>query len=121
VTHAYAVLRLKDGGADFDVMTRAEIDAIRKRSRAAARGPRVTDYAEMAKKTGLPPLPKTAPMAIEYQPAAAQDERGRTRLDLADLDVSPPISEEPEVVDGEVVAEAEPGDWPTPATPGGEA
>lgn len=121
VTHAYAVLRLKDGGVDFDVMTRAEIDAIRKRSRTGDRGPWATDYAEMAKKTVLRRLLKTAPMSIEYQQAVAQEERVRTRIDLDDLDVTPPISEEPEAVDGEVVAESEPGDWPEPAQPGGEA
>lgn len=121
VTHAYAVLRLKDGGVDFDVMTRAEIDAIRKRSRTGDRGPWATDYAEMAKKTVLRRLLKTAPMSIEYQQAVAQEERVRTRIDLDDLDVTPPISEELEAVDGEVVAESEPGDWPEPAQPGGEA
>lgn len=121
VTHAYAVVRYKDGGADFDVMTVAEVDAIRKRSRAATNGPWVTDYAEMAKKTVLRRLLKTAPMSVEYHQAVAQEERVRTRIDLDDLDVTPPISEEPEAVDGEVVAELEPGDWPTPAAPGGEA
>src|SRR5690606_24226381 len=102
-------------------MTRAEIDSIRKRSRAAARGPWVTDYAVMAKKTMLRRLLKTAPMSVEYEQAVAQEEGARTRIDMDDLDVTPPLSEEPEVVDGEVVAESEPGDWPTPATPGGEA
>jgi len=41
------------GGADVLWMPKLEIDAIRKRSRAANDGPWVTDYLEMAKKTGI--------------------------------------------------------------------
>lgn len=107
VTHAYAVLRLKDGGVDFDVMTRAEIDAIRKRSRAATNGPWVTDYAEMAKKTVLRRLLKTAPMSVEYHQAVANDEQVRTSVaaDAIDLTI-------PETVEGELV-----DDWPQTAAP----
>ena len=38
VTHAYAILRMKDGSALFDVMTLEEVEAIRTRSRANATG-----------------------------------------------------------------------------------
>lgn len=74
ITHAYAVIRLKDGGHQFDVMTRGQIDAIRKRSRAGTSGPWVTDYAEMAKKTVLRRVLKLAPMSVEAQRAVALDE-----------------------------------------------
>jgi len=47
----YAVAKLKDGGEQAEVMTRAQVDAIRKRSRASDGGPWVTDYDEMARKT----------------------------------------------------------------------
>src|SRR5690554_1158312 len=113
VTHAYAVLRLKDGGADFDVMTVAEVDAIRKRSRAATNGPWVTDYAEMAKKTVLRRLAKRMPMAVEMAQAVAQDERVRTAISPDELDVTPPTADpDPEAIDGEVV-----DDWPQTAAP----
>src|SRR5690554_309488 len=112
VTHAYAVLRLKDGGVDFDVMTRAEIDAIRKRSRAANNGPWVTDYAEMAKKTVLRRLLKTAPMSVEYQQAVANDEQVRTSVAADAIDITVPVDAE-EAVEGELV-----DDWPPAAQPG---
>lgn len=43
VTHVYAVAKLKDGGVQFEVMSRAEIEAVRARSKAGRSGPRVTD------------------------------------------------------------------------------
>jgi recombination protein RecT len=85
ITHAYAVVRLKDGGFQFDVLTRREIDAVRKRSKAGASGPWVTDYAEMAKKTALRRCLKLAPMSVEAQRAVALDELAEAGLsqDLA--------------------------------------
>ena len=75
----YAVARLKDGGTQCEVMTRAEVDAIRKRSRAAGSGPWVTDYAEMGKKTVIRRLFKTLPVSVELATALelqAQSEKG---------------------------------------------
>ena len=124
VTHAYAVIRLKDGGVDFDVMTKAEIEAVRARSRAAKSGPWVTDWAEMAKKTVLRRLLKTAPMSVEYQQAVANDEQTRTSAAVDAIDLNVPV-DDPEAIDGEVVDEptdhAEGDTWPETATPGGEA
>jgi recombination protein RecT len=47
--------RAVEGGKspDYEFMTKAEVDAIRARSRAANEGPWVTDYPEMAKKCPL--------------------------------------------------------------------
>ena len=111
VTHAYAVIRYKDGGVDFDVMTVAEIEAIRKRSKASGNGPWVSDWPEMAKKTVLRRTLKTAPMSVEYQQAVAQDERLRTAITPDELDITPP-SADPDVIDGEEV------EWPEPVRPG---
>lgn len=107
VTHAYAVVRYKDGGVDFDVMTRAEVDAIRDRSRAGKSGPWVTDYPEMAKKTVLRRLLKTAPMSVEYQQAIVQDENVRTSLAADAIDIGIPNDPDPEAptVDGQLVDE----------------
>lgn len=70
---AYAVAHLLDGATQMDVMTRPEIDAIRKRSRASGSGPWVTDYSEMCRKTVvrrlfkyLPSSPEIA-KALEYE------------------------------------------------------
>jgi recombination protein RecT len=50
----YAVfveVTFKDGSTQVDVMSKAEVEAIRKRSRSGTNGPWVTDWNEMAKKT----------------------------------------------------------------------
>jgi recombination protein RecT len=73
ITHAYCIVETKDGGVIYDVMTKAEIDAIRGRSKASGSGPWVTDYAEMAKKTIMRRTLKMAPMSIEMVKADAID------------------------------------------------
>lgn len=80
ITHVYAVARLKDGGTQFEVMSRAEVDAIRKRSRASKDGPWVTDYAMMARKTVLRRLSKMLPCSVEMQVAVTLDERADANL-----------------------------------------
>jgi recombination protein RecT len=64
LTHAYAIAHFKDGPAQFDVMTRGEIDAIMARSKTSQSGPWQTDYAEMAKKTVLRRICKVLPRSI---------------------------------------------------------
>lgn len=71
-TAAYAVIFYRDGSTQFDVMSIAEVEAIRKRSSSPERGPWVTDYAEMVKKTPLRRLMKLAPLSVEV--AAALDD-----------------------------------------------
>lgn len=39
VTHVYAVARLKDGGTQFEVMTRKQIELVRAQSKAGNNGP----------------------------------------------------------------------------------
>ena len=70
----YAVAKLKDGGVQFEVMSRAEVDAIRARSKAGRSGPWVTDYAAMALKTVIRRLFKYLPVSIELQQAVSLDE-----------------------------------------------
>lgn len=84
LTHAYAVIHTTYGGRVWDVMTRSEIEAIRKRSRAGESGPWKTDYAEMAKKTVFRRLMKIAPCSVEMQTALALD-------DAADAGLQQPI------------------------------
>ncbi len=71
---AYAVVKMKDGSTDFEWMWKRQIDAVRKRSKAADDGPWVTDYEEMAKKTVIRRLAKRLPLSIEFQRAAVADE-----------------------------------------------
>jgi len=92
VTHYYAVARLKDGGVQFEVMQRAEVEAHRDRySKAAKMGPWVTEFDEMAKKTVLRRLCKLLPASIELHTAIALDERAEAQIPqgLGDLAALP--------------------------------
>jgi recombination protein RecT len=81
ISHIYAVIKLKDGAVQFDVMTKAEMDAHRDRySKAAKQGPWVTAWDEMAKKTVLRRLLKLAPASIEMQTALVLDEKAEYQL-----------------------------------------
>jgi recombination protein RecT len=64
---AYAVVTFKDGTKKAEVMSRDDIEAIRKRSRAGNNGPWVTDWNEMAKKTVFRRLAKWLPISPEYR------------------------------------------------------
>ena len=94
---AYAIARLKDGGIQWDVMRRHEIDAIRRSSKAANSGPWVTHYDEMAKKTVLKRLCKLLPMSIEAARAIELDDKAEVGIPQ-DLDI-PGVSEEPEATE----------------------
>jgi recombination protein RecT len=74
LTHVYAVAQFTDGGHQIDVMTKAEVDAIRKRSKASNNGPWATDYAAMAVKTVIRRASKTWPMSTQAREAVAADE-----------------------------------------------
>jgi recombination protein RecT len=82
VTHVYAVAKLRDGGIQYEVMTRAEVEAIRRRSRGGQYGPWATDWSEMARKTVMRRLFKYLPMSIEMadaMSAEADDDRPSER------------------------------------------
>ncbi len=73
LTHVYAVAKLKDDGVQFVVMTRAEVEAIRQRSKAKDFGPWTTDYEQMALKTAIKRLCKYLPMTIEIADVVDHD------------------------------------------------
>lgn len=100
ITYAYCIVKLDGGGMIYDVMTRTEIDNIRKRSKSGQNGPWVTDFAEMAKKTVTRRCLKYAPMSVEMSKALALDhaiEEGNGTIDAEfeslDLDESQPAEE----------------------------
>lgn len=74
LTHVYVVAKFKDGGYYLDVMTKAEVEAIRQRSKAKDSGPWSTDYEAMAKKTVVRRAFPYLPVSIEAQGAASADE-----------------------------------------------
>lgn len=75
LTDVYMTATLKDGGFVFEHMSKAEVDAIRKRSKSANSGPWVTDYEAMALKTVIRRAARYLPMSTEAQQAAAADEQ----------------------------------------------
>jgi recombination protein RecT len=76
----YAVAKLKDGGVQFEVMSRREIEAVRAQSKAGASGPWQTHYEAMALKTVIRRLFKYLPISIELATAIEQDERAELGL-----------------------------------------
>jgi recombination protein RecT len=65
----YAVAKLKDGGVQFEVMSRAQIEKIRAASKAGRNGPWVDHFDEMARKTVVRRLFKYLPVSVELATA----------------------------------------------------
>lgn len=74
LTHVYMVCHFKDGGHYMDVMTKAEIEGVRKTSKAKDTGPWKTDYVPMAKKSVIRRAFPFLPVSVEAQTAATSDE-----------------------------------------------
>ena len=91
----YAIARLKGGMVQFEVMTREEVESIRKRSRSGNSGPWVTDYAEMAKKTVVRRLCKFLPISSEKLAMALDNEN----QDVDDSALQRAVYNEPPVQD----------------------
>lgn len=89
VTHVYAVAKLKGGGIQFEVMSRAEIEKVRSTSKAGNTGPWASHWEEMAKKSVIRRLFKYLPVSIEAVRAVEIDEktdRGEATTDQDFLD-----------------------------------
>lgn len=93
LTFVYAVAKLKDGGVQFDVMSRAEIEAIRNESQGyksaeyfarkdnkKASSPWHDHFEPMALKTVIRRLFKYLPVSIEIQRAVGLDEQAETGI-----------------------------------------
>lgn len=91
ITHFYAYVKLKEGGHHFEVLSRAEVDAVRDRSEGSARG---TGYVEMGKEIAIRRIAGYLPLAL--QKAAALDELGEI------------VAGRPEPVKGSPAEEPEP-------------
>lgn len=93
----YAVAKLVGGGVQFEVMSRSQVDAIRKRSKAGGSGPWVTDYEEMARKTVVRRLFKYLPVSVEM----AQALELQAAAESGDFTASLPVEVEGVVVEAE--------------------
>ena len=71
----YCIITRKDGTKKCEVMSRDEVDAIRKRSKSANNGPWVTDFDEMAKKTVFKRASKWCELSSEIRDAFEHDDR----------------------------------------------
>ncbi len=65
----YGVAHFKDGGHHFEWMTIGEVERIRARSQSATKGPWVTDYDQMVRKTIIRRMCNYLPMSIELAAA----------------------------------------------------
>ena len=107
VTHVYAVAKLKGGGVQFEVMSRAEIEKVRTSSKAGNSGPWASHWEEMAKKSVIRRLFKYLPVSIEAVRAVEIDEktdRGEATTDQDFLDAE--FIEKGDVNDAEYIDDA---------------
>lgn len=74
LVYVYAVAVLVGGGRQFVVMSRGDVEKIRRRSKASSSGPWVSDYDAMAIKTAIRRLFKYLPVSVEMQRAVIVDE-----------------------------------------------
>lgn len=71
---AYATATFKDGTKKSEVMSKEEIEAIRKRSKAGNYGPWQTDYSEMSKKSVFRRLQKWLPLSSDIVELSEHDD-----------------------------------------------
>jgi len=69
----YCLVTFKDGSEKAEVMSRDDVEAVRKRSRAGSSGPWQTDWNEMAKKTVFRRCSKWLPLNAEQVDAMDRD------------------------------------------------
>ena len=74
VQAVYAEAVMKSGEKQTAVMTKEEVEGIRKRSKAGSSGPWVSDWAEMAKKTAVRRLSKMLPLSSEIMEQVTKDD-----------------------------------------------
>jgi recombination protein RecT len=103
VTDVYACATLLDGGAEFEVLSVADVEAIRARSRTAKDGPWVTDWPAMARKSAVRQLAKWLPMTTTLNRAIAAEGQVRTELDADVLDTFDTTEDAEDAEDAEVI------------------
>lgn len=81
----YAVAILKDGGQQFEIMTKSDIEEVRASSKAANNGPWVSHYTEMCRKSVIRRLAKYLPMSVELSKALTADAKNDND-DVFDVD-----------------------------------
>lgn len=115
----YCLVKFKDGSEKSEVMTKEEVEAIRKRSRAGSSGPWVTDFDEMAKKTVFKRASKWLSLSPEIRLALEHDDDDRLASNtLRDAAPQPAFTKpQPEAVEVESTRTDAPTSEPTPIDP----
>ena len=117
MTHVYMVAHFKDGGHYIDVMSKAEVDDIRKRSKSPNNGPWATDYEAMARKTVIRRAFPYLPVSVETALDVAADETTPVALDSDGMTLFPSVEETVDNVDPETGEIIEPAVVDTAAAP----
>jgi recombination protein RecT len=91
---AYAVATLANGVKKYAIVSKAQVDSIRARSKASSSGPWVTDYEEMAKKTAVRRLSKLLSLSPELARAVEVDEQDFVEVQAVELEPTPTRTEE---------------------------
>ena len=116
LTHVYAVAKIINGEPIFTVLTRAQVETYRQRSKAKDSGPWVTDYTAMALKTAVRRLFTWLPQSSEMALAAALDEApelGQRQAAVWDPSVTDALQSQGHDVAGELAgADPETGEVP---------
>lgn len=86
---AFSMVKMKEGGAQWEYMTREQIEGIRKRSKAGNNGPWVTDWEEMARKTVFRRHAKRLPIASERLRDAIEIDDGNAFADAIEVQSEP--------------------------------
>lgn len=94
LSHVYAIAWLAGGVTQFDVMTKSDVERIRRLSKAASKpgSPWQNHYVAMAKKTVIRRLCKNLPCSDDLRRAVDLDERNESELSTPSktvLDVAP--------------------------------
>lgn len=77
----YAVIKLKNGGEGFEVMSQEDVDQFaRAKSKTYKNGPWQTDFDEMAKKTVLKKVLKYAPLKSDFAKQVKEDETIKSNI-----------------------------------------
>ena len=80
VVKVYALARFPNNQCQFVVLSMADVEKSKQRSKAQESGPWVTDFEAMAKKTALRQLCKYLPSSVELATAVALDERAEAGI-----------------------------------------
>lgn len=108
----YAVAKLVGGGYQFEVLTKADVEDIRRSSKAGGAGPWAEHFDEMARKSAIRKLFKYLPASVEMQKAVAYEEK----VELPDASVVDLLAEDFDVViEGEDSVDIETGEVKTQA------